>query len=78
MLKVMKWRHISDLDLERWYLGMVSGETEIVQIEEHVLACAACAARAESSDEFTDSIRQAIILGDYDLALQHTGAQAED
>ena len=31
--------HISDDDLERYYLGMVKDEAELAPFEEHLLAC---------------------------------------
>ncbi len=37
--------HISDHDLERYHLSMVSDEAE-APFEEHLLACPACAERA--------------------------------
>jgi hypothetical protein len=60
----MAWRHISDEGLERYYLGMVTDESELAPLEEHLLACPACVRRAE---EAQDSMRAAIIDGDFDL-----------
>ena len=37
--------HISDHDLERYHLGQVVDESELARLEEHILACPACAAR---------------------------------
>jgi hypothetical protein len=45
----MAWQHISDEDLERYYLGMVKEESELAPLEEHLLACPHCVARAEAS-----------------------------
>jgi hypothetical protein len=56
----MAREHISDEDLERYYLGMVTEESELALLEEHLLACSSCAER------FEDAIRAAIIEG-YDL-----------
>ena len=33
----MTWEHISDHDLERYYLGMVTDEQELAHLEEHIL-----------------------------------------
>jgi anti-sigma factor RsiW len=63
----MNWQHITDHDLERYYLGMASDDIELARIEEHLLACPECVARAEESNRRVDLIRQAVILGDYDL-----------
>ena len=35
--------HISDHDLERYHLGMVTDEEELAAIEEHYLGCPECA-----------------------------------
>ena len=39
----MNWIHVSDDDLERYYLGMVTAEKELALLEEHILACPSCA-----------------------------------
>src|SRR5262245_31520154 len=50
--------HLSDHDLERYLPGMVE-EPELATTEEHILACARCAAQAEESGESIDAIRAA-------------------
>ena len=60
-------RHISDHDLERYCLGMVKDGAELKGLEEHLLACPDCVARAEISDDYVNLIRRALIEGDYDL-----------
>ena len=40
--------HITDHDLERYHLGMVTEEAELAALEEHLLACPACVERAAS------------------------------
>jgi hypothetical protein len=59
--------HISDDDLERYYLGMVTQEEELAGFEEHLLGCPLCAARADETQDFIDLVRQALIQGNYDL-----------
>jgi len=59
--------HISDHDLERYHLGMAKDEKELAGIEEHILGCPECAELAEKSAEYVDTIRAAIIAGDFDL-----------
>jgi hypothetical protein len=59
--------HISDHDLERYHLGMVSDEEELAAIEEHYLGCPECAKRAEESTGYVDAIRAGIIQGNFDL-----------
>jgi anti-sigma factor RsiW len=61
--------HISDHDLERYHLGMVIDEAELAPLEEHLLACPACAERAEENAAFVDTIRAAMIAADLDLAV---------
>jgi hypothetical protein len=38
--------HISDRDLERFILGMVTDESELAPLEQHLLVCAECIDRA--------------------------------
>lgn len=59
--------HISDHDLERYHLGMIVDEAELAPLEEHILACPECAERAEQVADFVDTIRAAIIAGNFDL-----------
>jgi hypothetical protein len=47
----MAWQHISDEDLERYYLGMVTDESELAPLEEHLLACPPCVKRAEEAQD---------------------------
>jgi anti-sigma factor RsiW len=58
--------HISDDDLERYYLGMLVEEPDLGCLEEHLLACSACAARAAEAQDYIDAVRAAIIAGGYD------------
>jgi hypothetical protein len=60
--------HISDHDLERYHLGMVKVESELGQIEEHLLGCPSCAERAEASATYVDTMRAAIVKGNFDVA----------
>jgi hypothetical protein len=65
----MSTNHISDHDLERYYLGMVTREEELAPLEEHLLWCHSCVERAEETEEYVDLIRLAIVVGDFDLEL---------
>ena len=58
----MEWNHVTDHDLERYYLGMVKDKTEFAVLEEHILACASCAARADEAQDYVDAMRGAAIL----------------
>jgi hypothetical protein len=53
--------HISDHDLERYYLGMVVKEVELAALEEHILGCAACARTAEETQDYVDAMRSAAL-----------------
>jgi hypothetical protein len=55
--------HISNHDLERYYLGMVpENSSELETIEEHLLGCPECVARDEQSDAYVDAMRVALII----------------
>jgi len=56
---------------------MISDETELAQLEEHLLAWAECVVRAGASDEYVDSMRQAMILGDFDVGLNIASGRPE-
>jgi hypothetical protein len=55
----MEWKHVSDHDLERYYLGMVTTESQLAPLEEHILACTWCAGRAEAIQDYVDAMRAA-------------------
>ena len=50
--------HINDHDLERYHLGMVWKRAGLAPLEEHLLACAECAERAEAVAVYVDNMRQ--------------------
>jgi hypothetical protein len=58
--------HISDHDLERYYLGMIKDEAELGPLEEHLLTCPNCIERAEGAQDYVDSIRAGIVIGNFD------------
>lgn len=58
----MEWKHISDHDLERYYLGMVKHEGELAALEEHILACGLCAGRVDEVQDYVDAMRVAAII----------------
>jgi hypothetical protein len=59
--------HLSDHDLERYHLGMVTDETELERLEAHYIGCPKCAKRADEAADYVDDIRAAIIAGGFDL-----------
>ena len=52
--------HVSDYNLERYYLGMITADLELAGIEEHLLSCAACVERAEHIELFVDGLRSVL------------------
>lgn len=57
----MSDEHISDDDLERYWLGTVTNQDELAAINDHLLLCSACMERAEEIRDFVILIRKAII-----------------
>jgi hypothetical protein len=55
--------HISEHDMELYYLGMINDECELAPLEEHLLGCEACVKRAEASDDYVDAIHVAALCG---------------
>ena len=55
--------HISDHDLERFVLGMVKDEPELERVEEHLLVCAECIARADGTRAYIQTMRGALRKG---------------
>jgi hypothetical protein len=53
--------HISDHDLERYYLGMVTDEKELAPLEEHLLWCSWCVERAEQTQDWVDAMRVGLL-----------------
>jgi hypothetical protein len=56
----IKMHHISDHDLERYYLGQVREEIELAGLEEHLLWCASCHRRMAESGQYIDAMRAAM------------------
>ena len=59
--------HLSEHDLERYHLGMVTDKREKERIEDHIMFLPSLRFRAEERAEYMDVIRAAIIVGDFDL-----------
>ena len=57
----MNWIHVSNHDLEKYYLGKVTSEVELAPLEEHILACPSCAKRAEATQDYVDAMRVALL-----------------
>ena len=53
--------HISDHDLERYYLGVITDEAELPPLEEHLLSCHRCLDRIELVEAGVDMIRVALL-----------------
>ena len=65
--------HISQHDLERYHLGMVTDKRELKRVENHIITCPRCAMRAEETAQYIDQIRAAIVAGDFDLLDEISG-----
>jgi hypothetical protein len=52
--------HPNEDALERYAMGVVRDDSELAAIEEHLLACPACVARAEDWDQYVWSVRSAL------------------
>jgi len=48
-------------------MGMVTDETELTRIEEHLLACQDCVRRAENTADYIDAVRATIITGNWEV-----------
>ena len=55
--------HLSEGNLELYYLGMFPAGPELDAFEEHLLACPRCLDLAEASDGYVDTIRAGIVRG---------------
>jgi len=58
--------HLSDDDLERYHLGKLKDEAELAALEEHLLVCPTCLARAEEAAQYVDAMRAGLIAGEFD------------
>ena len=59
---------VSDHDLERYLLGMLTREAELARIEEHLLWCEECMRAAERAAAYADAMRAGIIAGNFSRA----------
>lgn len=65
----MRIEHISDHDLERHHLGMVTDDGELAEFEEHLRCCAPCVERAEESQAYVNAMRVAGARVDHTVAV---------
>ena len=59
--------HIDDHDMERYYLGMLTDESELAGIEAHLLWCQSCQDRMKETERYVDAIRAGAELGNFDV-----------
>ena len=58
--------HLSDEDLERYYLGMVADDSpDSARIEEHLLWCQECLDRCIATELYIDELRIALLEFNY-------------
>ena len=60
-INIMLSCHLTDHELEQYYLGMLEAEPELAQVEEHLLCCPECVARAEDTQYWVDAMRVALL-----------------
>ena len=53
--------HLSEADLERYYLGMVKDNSELAALERHLLGCPTCVELAEQTQNYVDVMRMALM-----------------
>jgi len=58
--------HISDDDLESYYLGFLREEVRVMPIERHLEICSECACRAQETREYIAAMKTALRRGDAD------------
>lgn len=63
--------HICDHDLERYRLGMITGERELAPLEEHLLTCALCLDRLVETERYVLAMRSALRIRSEDTARFH-------
>jgi anti-sigma factor RsiW len=59
-------KHISETALEEYHLGKIPEGRRLAKLEEHLLACPRCADRAEKAAQYVDTMRAAIVSGNFD------------
>jgi len=52
--------HPDEDTLERYAMGAIRNEDELAPLEEHLLACPQCVARAERMEDYVWSVRAAL------------------
>lgn len=57
--------HISDSELEEYYLGMLP-EFDLAKVEEHLLWCSDCLSQMAATERYVDAIRGAAIAAAFD------------
>ena len=60
--------HISDDELEAYYMGTVA-ESELVRIVEHLVWCTNCLRRLDFTEGYIDAMRRATIVEAFDRAI---------
>jgi hypothetical protein len=51
---------LSDEKLERYLMGHIQEEAELMQVEAHLIACPACARRAKAMADYIATMREAL------------------
>jgi hypothetical protein len=54
--------HISDEELEKFYLGLVPGQDELDRIEIHIRICSLCSLKADWTQDYVRTMEQPLRL----------------
>ncbi len=60
--------HLTDTDLERYYLSVIRQGPEMDALEEPLLGCPECLWRSAETQDYVNVIRAAIIRGNFEAA----------
>lgn len=53
--------HITNHDLELYYLGMLRSSTSVMRLQEHLATCPQCVRRAITTADYIESMQRALI-----------------
>lgn len=64
----MNSKHISDHDLQLYFLGKATEGVDLASLEGHLLECPLCVNRAHTTEDHLDVLRRVIIVKSYESA----------
>lgn len=54
--------HITDHDLELYYLGMLRSSTDVMRLQEHLATCRQCVRQAISTADYIETLQRALLI----------------